>query len=96
MQTEVPEMLDFGSELTRLVSRDFTPVIVRETSSINVYRWKDSRKGYCNKLEYIARTKSRISSVGIESRPGVDNRETGAGFSEGVGDFSLVQCYNRF
>jgi hypothetical protein len=60
---EVPEMLDFGSELKRPVSRDFIPVIFR----INVYPWKDSRKGYCNKLAYIARTKSRINSVGIES-----------------------------
>jgi hypothetical protein len=31
MQTEVPKMLDFGFELTRLVSRDFIPVIFCES-----------------------------------------------------------------
>jgi hypothetical protein len=41
-----------------------------KASRINVYRWTESRKGYCNKLEYIERMKSRISSVSIESKLG--------------------------
>jgi hypothetical protein len=59
----VPAKLDFGTKLTRLVPREIILVIFGETASIDVHRWTDSSKRYCNKLEYIERTKGLISSV---------------------------------